>query len=68
MASLYAELHIKNPLFTKIFYMLSWFLLRKKIKVQKSCRVQGGAIGFSPPPLPSYEVEGVKILLPHPVV
>ena len=27
----------------------------------------GGAIEFSPPQLPSYEVEGVKILLPHPV-
>ena len=32
--------------------------------------VQGGAIEFSPPPIPSYDVdivEGVKILLPHPV-
>ena len=30
--------------------------------------VQGGGIEFSHPPLPSFEVEGVKILLPHPVI
>ena len=29
--------------------------------------IQGGTIEFSPPPLPSYEVEGAKILWPHPV-
>ena len=35
--------------------------MQKRIK-----RIQGGAIEFSLPPLPSYEVEGVKILLLHP--